>query len=104
MGRRRLEGDVRAGMAEADDEHGPVGELRRIPVLARVDLSDAGIELPGDLRDRRHGESPSGHDHLARPEPAVSRGGDELTAAVAGLHQALHPRGTPDGELEPGRV
>jgi O-acetylhomoserine (thiol)-lyase len=93
MGRRGLEGDVRAGMAQADDEHGPVGELRRIPVLAGVDLSDPRIELPGDLRDRRHREGASRHDHLARPEAPVSRDGDEIVAAdnlYGGTYNLFH--------------
>src|SRR5204862_3088783 len=41
---RQLERDLRAGVAGADDEHRPVGEIEWRAVVARVELMDALVE------------------------------------------------------------
>ena len=45
----QLVGDVGAGVARADDEHGSVVDLAGPAVLARVQLQDARVEVRGDV-------------------------------------------------------
>ena len=90
MGRRRLEGDVRAGMAKADDQHGPVGELRRFRYSPEWICRMPASSCPAISGTAGTVKAPVATITLARPEAAVSRDGDELVATVAGRHQAFH--------------
>ena len=68
-----LEGDVRARVARADDEHRPVLQLREVAVVARVELGDAGVELAGEVgRRRASGRRPSRR-RRCRPRTAGRR-------------------------------
>jgi hypothetical protein len=48
---RELESDLRTRVPRPDDEHGPVRELERITVAARMDLVDFGGKPPTDCRN-----------------------------------------------------
>ena len=50
---RELQGDLGAGVADADDEDGAVRELRRVAVFERVELTNRRIEIRGERRDLR---------------------------------------------------
>jgi hypothetical protein len=42
--------DLGARVTDPDHEHRPFSELRRVPVLAGMELVDAGVELVGEGR------------------------------------------------------
>ena len=100
MGARQLERDLGARVARPHDEDAAVPELRRVAVLAGVQLDDGRIEL---LREcRPPGSLPVGHrDHdVVGLEPPIAGGQDEPVAVLrepvdldTGLHGELKPRG-----------
>ena len=72
--RGRLEGDVGARVARADDQHRPGLQLREVAVVARVELGDARIELAGEVGDVRLLEDARRDDDVVGLEPPVARG------------------------------
>ena len=81
-GAAQLVGDLHAGRPRADDEHSAVGQLRRVAVVARVQLGESG-GLRNDRRDHRHLEWPGRRDDVARLELAV--GGLDGEAGPVGV-------------------
>jgi hypothetical protein len=98
---RDVEGDVGSGIARSDEEHITRPELAGIPVLARMQLHDAGLERLRESRDpaclvHGHGD----HDMIGL-EPSAA-GIDDVADAVA--RHAIDPDVRPHGKGELLRV
>ncbi len=104
MGRGSLVGDVGAGMADADDEDGAFGELRLIPVVARVELPDARIEGVREVGDVGLVKGPGGDDHLGRLEPSVTRDHREAAVGSARRDHAVDMGRADHREVESRRI
>jgi len=76
-----FERDLRSGVSGADEQHAARLELREIPIFARVQLDDRGIEVrrkPGNPRLLEGGHRDD--DVLRLVPPTV--GGDEVAIAL----------------------
>ena len=91
----RAERDLAARIARTDDEDRPGLELRRAPILARVELGDVGSQLARELGDARLAEPAGGDDDLRRLESVVA--GADHEPAVIGPIEAV------DADAEPNR-
>jgi len=96
-----LQADVGPGVAGADHQHGALAELRRVAVLAGVELHDGGVELGRERRDARDPIRARG-DHHAVGLEAVLPGADHVAVALAG--EPLHADAAAHRQLEPRRV
>jgi hypothetical protein len=98
---RHLEGDVRPRMARADHEDRALAQLRRIAVVAGVQLRDRRIQVTGEVGHDRRLERAGGHDHLLSLEPAVGGGND---VALAVRREAVDAHAGAYRQVEPCRV
>ena len=78
---RDLQRDVGARVPDADDEHATVPQLRRVPVLAGVQLDDRRIEVGRERRDPRVPVRARRHDDVRRLERAIAGGHDVAVAS-----------------------
>jgi hypothetical protein len=69
----QLDGDLGARVARSDDQHRARAQLRRAPVLARVQLDDPRVELAGERRQLGLLVARHRHHHLARQESLLAR-------------------------------
>jgi hypothetical protein len=81
--------EVGTRMAEPDDQDRPVGELRRIAVLARMELPDRWIELLGKGGHRRALERAGRDDDLTGLVAPLAGNGDERLPVAARPFEAL---------------
>src|SRR4051794_16988559 len=61
---RELLGNLKAGVASADDENRALGKVIRIAVFAAVQLDDTRVELVGNWRHPRDLKRARGHNDL----------------------------------------
>ena len=78
-----LGGDLGAGVAGAHDERCAVAQLRRIAVLAGVQLDDAGVQLGGEAGHPGRPVRAGCRDDAVGLEPPAVRRDDEPTADLA---------------------
>ena len=100
----RLVRDVRPRVTHTHHEDRARLELGRVPILARVELSDRWIEVVGERRDARLSECTGRHDHPLRlPTQRARR--HEIPAARPGHGLDTIDAGAADHrEIEPSRV
>ena len=98
---RQLDGDLGAGIAEADDEGRTVCELRRISVVDRVQLHDPRIEILRERRLLRHAVG-AGRDHDVLGLERFEAGLDDVALSVVPDPVDRDTRAR--RELEPSRV
>ena len=104
MTRRGLVRDVGTGVAEADHEDRSRLQLGRVPVFARMELHDGGVEASRELRYARAIEGTSRDDHLTGDIPPLS-GVDEIaTFRTRQRLDAVDVRAADDRKLERLRV
>ena len=93
-----LDRDFGARVSDSDDEHRPFFELRRVAVLAGMELVNAGVQLVGE---RRHPGGLVGchrHDDVLSLEDPVACFDDEMAAVP---RQPIDSDAGPNRELEP---
>jgi hypothetical protein len=100
-GGRRAVRDLGAGVAGPDHQHPAGVELRRGPILARVELGDVRPQPGREIRDARLAERARRNDHLAGLEPVLA--GDQQEARI-GSFQAVDVDAHGDGQVELARV
>ena len=68
-----LDRDLGARVPDSDDEHRSCAKLRRVPVLARMELDDARVELVHEGRHPGNLLASHRHDHVLCLEAPVAR-------------------------------
>ncbi len=95
--------DLRPRVAGPDDEDDAVAQLRRVAVLARVELSDLGAQLGRERGHLRRSEGAGRQDDLGCAPALIARPHVPADARCV-LRQRIDLHARPDGELEPGGV
>src|SRR6266545_4881551 len=95
---RELEGNLGARVAQPDDEHAAFLQLRRVPVLARMHLHDARIELPREDGHLRNPVRARRDDDVVGLEAPVARVHD---VPIADARDSLHADAGADRKIEP---
>ena len=92
-GASRFNGDLGSRVARADDEHVP-SQLRRIPVLRRMKLGDAPVQVGNKRRESRRQVGAGGDHNLVRGNAYVGQ------ETVTVLRQEPHSHAEPDWQPE----
>ena len=98
---RDLHRNVGTGVARADHQHAPVAQLRRVPVVPRVQLDDPRIEVGRERRDLGLLVVPH-RDHDVVGGEDVIAGRDLI--AVPAARQPVDAHAVAEREIEVGRV
>src|SRR4051794_36333788 len=93
--------DLEAGVAAADDENRPLGDIARVPVGGAMCLKQVRRELAGERRHARHLERTGGDDDLVGLDLPLLESDDERSAV--GIQRPHRPPQL-DWELEGGGV
>ena len=97
MSTRQLQSDFGARVSNADEEDSALLQLRRVPVVVRMKLNNARIEIPSERG--RPGLLVIGHrdDHIFRLETQIPCRHDE---AFALFREGVHLDAVSDGQME----